>query len=159
MAKAARVAAFFGPLLLVVACSSSGNPAQNLGQRLQVQLAPDLAAGNAVLEQFPDGARVTLSERVLFPVGGAKLGDQGRYVLASVIEGLLEPRILQVQLAESTSSPPGLPEARARAVATFFEDYGLGSTLQPAIPYQGVPPGSVGAAPQGVVIAINVVPR
>ena len=66
--QAGRLVALFVPMLFVVACTSSGNNSvANLGQRMQVLLAPDIAAGRVGLEQLPDGARVTLPEQSLFP--------------------------------------------------------------------------------------------
>jgi hypothetical protein len=154
--KAGRLAVLLCPLLLVAACSS-GDPAQRLGERLQLRLAPDIASGNATLEQFPNGSRVTLTEQSLFSSGGTELDDKGRYVLASVIEGLLAPRILQIEVVEAPWSPAWMQGARVQNVKQFFEDYGLGTTLQPVIPPQGLPPGQVGIPPQGMAIAITVV--
>ena len=79
---------------------------------------------------------------------------------------------------KSAATPYDLKGARVRAVAQFFVDFGLGSTLQPAaaqpavaqppvaqpvvaqpsVAQEGVPPGTVVTSPQGLAIAINVVP-
>jgi flagellar motor protein MotB len=148
-----RVALFF-PMLFAVGCTSSGNnSAANLGQRMQVLLAPDIAAGRVGLEQLPDGARVTIPEKLLFPRGSAELDDRGRFVLASVIQGLLDPGILRIDVAEPAPSPAYLQGARANAVRQYFVDYGLGPTLQPA----AVPPGSVDTTPQDLMITVNIV--
>jgi len=158
--RAAGLAALLGPMLLVGACSSSGvgRSAQGLGQRLQTQLAPDITAGQVVLEQLPDGAQVTLTDQSLFPNGGTELSDQGRYVLASVIEGLLEPRITRVEVAGSSSEGyVGLQAARTRAVTQYFEDYGLGPTLLPAVSQQEMPPGAASSAPQGLTITVRII--
>jgi hypothetical protein len=156
--QAGCLVALLGPTLLVGACASSGihRSAQDLGQRLQTQLAPDIAAGQATLEPLPDGARVTLTEPSLFPSGGTELDDKGRFVLASVIEGLLEPRILQIQLAESPATSVGSQAARVRAVTQYFEDYGLGPALRPPVPQEEAAPGSVGAPPPGMTITIGI---
>ena len=157
--QAAGLAALLGPMLLVGACTSSGvgRSAQGLGQRLQTQLAPDLAAGQVTLAQLPDGAQVTLTDQALFPNGGAELDDKGRYVLASVIEGLLEPRITRIEVTGSSDGYVGLQAARTRAVAQYFEDYGLGPTLLPTAAQQEMPPGSASSAPQGLTITINMI--
>jgi chemotaxis protein MotB len=157
--QAAGLAALLGPMLLVGACTSSGvgRSAQGLGQRLQTQLAPDLAGGRVALEQLPDGAQVTLTDQSLFPNGGAELDDKGRYVLASVIEGLLEPRITRIEVVGSSEGYAGLQAARTRAVAQYFEDYGLGPTLVPTATQQETPPGSAGSAPQGQTITVRIV--
>jgi flagellar motor protein MotB len=152
--QAGRLVALFVPILSVVACTSSGNnSAANLGQRMQVLLAPDIAAGRVGLEQLPDGARVTLPEQSLFPPGRGELDDRGRFLLASVIQGLLDPGILRIDVAEPAPSPAYLQGPRASAVRQYFVDYGLGPTLQPA----AVPPASVDTAPQNVMITVNII--
>jgi hypothetical protein len=156
--QAGRLAVLLSPMLLAVACSSwpGAEPAaQDLGQRLQARLAPDIAAGRATLEQLPDGARVTLVDQSLFPGGGAQLDDAGRDVLTRVIQGLLAPRILRIVVAESPTTQADLQDAQTGAVTQYFQDYGLGSVLQPATPQPGTPPGSVGAAPQGLTITVS----
>jgi hypothetical protein len=157
--RAGRLAVLLSTMFLAVACASSGvnRSAQNLGQRLQVQLAPDAMAAGAVLERLPYGARITIPEQALFANGGTELDDNGRYVLASVIEGLLDPRILRIEVAEAPEAGVGLQGARERAVTEYFQDYGLGQTLEPAIPQQAIEPGSVSATPQGLTITVNVV--
>jgi hypothetical protein len=151
-------AALLSPIFLV-ACTSSGpsRSAQGLGQRLQTQLAGEIAAGQAVLEQLPDGARVTIPEQTLFPRGGVELDDKGRYVLASVIEGLLEPRITRIEVAEPPAATIGLQGARTRAVTEYFEDYGLGPTLLPSALQQEIPPAPGSTAPQGMTITVTMV--
>jgi flagellar motor protein MotB len=153
--RAELLAAIFSPMLLAAACSSSPveRSAQELGYRLQAHLAPDIAGGGAVLEQLPDGARVTLGEQALFPSGSTELDDKGRYVLASVIEALLAPRLLRIEVAESGTGPVGLQAARAQAVTRYFEEYGLG----PALQVSATPSGSVGAAPQELTITVRIV--
>jgi len=151
--QAGRLVALFFPMLFVVACTSGNNSVANLGQRMQVLLAPDIAAGRVGLEQLPDGARVTIPEQSLFPPGRGELDDRGRFLLASVIQGLLDPGILRVDVAEPAPSPAYLQAPRAGAVRQFFVDYGLGPTLQPA----AVPQGSVDTAPQELTISVSVV--
>jgi hypothetical protein len=148
-----RLVALLGLVLFVVACTSGNNSVANLGQRMQVLLAPDIAAGRVGLEQLPDGARVTIPEQSLFPPGRSELDDRGRFLLASVIQGLLDPGILRVDVAEPAPSPAYLQGPRAGAVRQFFVDYGLGPTLQPAAVTQG----SVDAAPQDLTIAVSIV--
>ena len=148
-----RLVALLCPMLFVVACTSGNNSVANLGQRMQVLLAPDIAAGRVGLEQLPDGARVTIPEQSLFPPGRGELDDRGRFLLASVIQGLLDPGILRVDVAEPAPSPAYLQGPRAGAVRQFFVDYGLGSTLQPA----AVPQGSGDTAPQDLTISVSIV--
>jgi len=159
LVQSGRVVALIGVLLLATACASETGQggAPRLAERLQLRLSPDIAAGRATLEQFPDGARVTIVDQALFPGGSTELDDNGRFILASVIEGLLAPRLLRIQMIETASAPAFVQEARARAVVEFFEDYGLGPTLQPPLVQPGVSAGSVVMAPQGMAIAITMV--
>ena len=148
-----RLVALLGPVLFVVACTSGNSSVANLGQRMQVLLAPDIAAGRVRLEQLPDGARVTLPEQSLFPPGRGELDDRGRFLLASVIQGLLDPGILRIDVAEPAPSPAYLRGPRVLAVRQFFVDYGLGPTLQPAAVQQG----SGDTAPQDLTISVSIV--
>jgi flagellar motor protein MotB len=142
-------------MLLVGACSSSsGRSAQELGSRLQTQLAPDIAAGGVVLEQLPEGARVTLSPQALFANGKSDLDDKGRYVLASLIEALLAPRLLQIHVAASAEGPENLQAARAQAIRRYFEDYELGPAL---LPEAGMQPTSAGATLQELTVTVTMV--
>jgi hypothetical protein len=152
--QAGRRVAVLGSLLLVAACSCGNNSVANLDERLQLRLAPDIAAGRAGLEQLPDGARVTFPEQTLFPLGRTELDDRGRFVLASFIQGLLDPAILRIDVAEPTTSTSYIQGARARAVRDYFVDYGLGPSLVPA----AAPAGSTDSAPQNLAITVSVIP-
>jgi hypothetical protein len=147
-------------LLSLAACGESAarHNAQILNGRLQAGLAPDLAAGRATLQPLPDGAQVTLAEQTLFPNGGAQLDDRGRFILASVIEGLLDPRILRIDLAQSPATPPDLQQARLRAVRQFFDAYLVGLALQPAPVQSAMAPQPVAATSQGTTVTVTVVP-
>lgn len=157
-----RLAALLCPLVLAVGCSSGppeGQAAHVLSDRLQAQLAPALANGQAGLEQYPDGARVTLSEQALFAPGSAVLDNQGRDLLASVMEGLLAPPRLQIDVADAPDTPGGLRAARAAAVTQFLRDYAIGPNLQfAALQQGGMPPAGIGVSP-GVAISVTVTSR
>jgi hypothetical protein len=147
-----------GPVLLPLLLSAcgwfSGGNAQLLDNRLQARLTPEVADGRATVTSLPNGVQVTLTDQSLFPNGGAQLNDKGRYVLASVIEGLLAPHILRIDLAQSAATPPDLQQARLQAVRQFFEDYQLGSPLQPAGAQPGAP---IAAASGGTTITVTIV--
>jgi len=149
-----RLAVLLSPLLLLTACGSCGQPrtAWRLDDRLQAQLAPDVAAGKAVVQPLPDGARVTLLGPSQFPVDEQALTDQQRDVRASVIEGLLDPRLMQIQLADTSALPEYQRDARVRNVAEYFRVNGLGSTLQPTAPQLAASPG----APAGLTISVTL---
>jgi hypothetical protein len=156
--QARRLAVLFSPLFLIAACSSGQqHTTWLLNQRLQAQLAPDIAAGNVALQPMPDGAQVTLLGPSLF-TNNAKTGEDQRPDLrASVIEGLLDPRLMQIQLADTSNLPDSQRNARIQDVSRYFVAYGLGSTLQPSdVPPQAAPPGPSGMAPTGLTITINL---
>ena len=147
-----RRVASVAPMLLLVACTGSywDNAPVVLGDRLQDRLTPELASGQAGLRRLPDGAQVVLTDQALFPGGGTELDDRGRYVLASVIEGLLEPTILRIELTGTPGTPVSVQEARLRSVTQYLEDFRLGPQLQPA------PPQDIAA--QGMAITVRVTP-
>jgi hypothetical protein len=149
---ARHLAVLLGPLLFLAGCSGGPTTTQRLDDRLLVLLTPDIAAGNATLEPLPNGARVTLLGPSRFPIDERALDDQQRDVRASVVEGLLDPSLMQIQLADTSALPDAQRDMRVRNVARYFEAYELGSTLQPAAPPQAIPPG----APTGLTITINV---
>jgi hypothetical protein len=151
--QARRLAVLFSPLLLIAACSSGQqHTTRLLNQRLQAQLAPVIAAGNVALQPLPDGAQVTLLGPAMFS-NRVKTGeDQRPDIRAAVIEGLLDPSLMQIQLADTSNLPDSQRNARIQDVSSYFVAYGLGSTLQPEMAPQG--PG--GTAPAGLTITINV---
>jgi hypothetical protein len=154
-----RLAGLSCPLLLLAACggpSDQQRAAWQLDHRLEARLAPQIDAGNATVQPLPDGARVTLLGPAHFPTGVRTVGggeDDGR---ANVIQGLLDPRLMRVQLADTSALPPDQQAARVASLAQYFVDYRLGSTLQPAAPPQDMPPGPDAAAPAGLTITIGV---
>jgi hypothetical protein len=161
---ARRLAVLLSPLLLVAACGPSGQQrtVRLLDERLLFQLAPSIEAGDAALQILPDGARVTLlggspSSNAPSSNRAKRTDDQFPAVRVAVIEGLLDPRLMRIQLADTSALPQAQRDARVKDVARYFEAYGLGSTLQPAAPPQAMPPGSAaGAAPSGLTITISV---
>jgi hypothetical protein len=156
MTSHARRLAVLLPLLLA-ACGPSGQrTTQRLNDRLAEGTAPDVAAGNAVLQPLPDGARVTLLGSSLFPADERTLNDQTHDVRAGVIEGLLDPSLMRVQIVDTSGLPAEERDARVRNVTQYFVNNGLGSILVPAAPQAVLPPGPVGATPLGLTITISV---
>jgi hypothetical protein len=153
-----RLAILLCPPLLLAACGPSGQQrtAQRLDDRLFVDLAPDIAAGNAVLQPLPDGARVTFLGPSLFPVDERALDNQQRDVRAGVVEGLLDPSLMRLQVVDTSALPDSQRDARVRNVARYFEVYDLGPSLVPTAPRAVLPPGPPGATPPGLTITISV---
>lgn len=142
-----RRALVLGLALLGGCSSATTRMSQTLDARLQAQLSADVAAGRVSLQRLPDGARVTLIEQSLFPNGATALDEQGRNVLTGVIQALLEPSRLHIELAAG-----GAPaEAqRLQAVAAYFKDVGLEAALPPAA--------EDGTAAPDVTITLRVIP-
>jgi hypothetical protein len=154
-----RLAGLFCPLLLFAACggpSDQQRAAWQLDQRLESRLAAQINAGNATVQPLPDGARVTLLGPAQLPTGVQPVGGGGDDGRANVIQGLLDPRLMQVQLADTSALPSNQQAARVGALTQYFVDYRLGSTLQPAGPPQGLPSGPDGVALTGLTITISV---
>ncbi|WP_428490408.1 hypothetical protein [Rhodopila sp.] len=151
---APRRAALLVLPLLLSACGWFGqaHTVRRLDDRLQQRLASDIASGNAALQPIPDGARVTLLGPSSFPVDEQALDDQRRDVRASVIEGLLDPSLMRIQLADTSALPAYQRDLRVRNMAQYLQLNGLGSTLQPAPMPQTAPPGS----PPGLVIDVTL---
>jgi hypothetical protein len=153
--KTGRSALLLSPLLLVAACASAEFHGSNrqVANRLQVRLRPDIAAGSAQVQRTPGSARVTIADQSLFPKGGTELDDNGRLILARVIEGLLDPHIMRVDVMDSPTAPGYVQSGRVEAVRQFFRENGLGAALPP--PTATVAP--AGAAPQQLTITVSVV--
>jgi len=147
-----RILVVICPLLLLAACGSSNQQrtARLLDQRLQTQLAPDIAAGNAAFQPLPDGARVTLLGQSQFPNDVQALDNKSRDVRASVVEGLLDPELMRIDVADTSTLPDDQRDTRVRDVRQYFEAVGLGSTLQ------SMPPEPAAATPAGLTITIAV---
>jgi hypothetical protein len=154
--QAWRFALLLSPLLAVAACASGGqHTTRLLNDRLQANLAPEIAAGNASLQALPDGARVTLLSTSSFPSDIQALESTAPDIRSNVIESLLDPSLMRVQVADSSALPDRLRQARVQNVDTYFVAYGLGSTLVEAGAQGSVPPGPAGG-PTGVTIDIHV---
>lgn len=147
------------PILVVVGCASASHrSAWHLENRLQTRLAPQIAAGQVGVQRLPDGVRVTLSEQSLFPYGSAQLDDRGRYLLASVVQGLLDPRLLRVDVSEQSGTSTFLQQQRVRAVTEFIHHVEVAPELLFAALATGMSAGPVASAPQPMAITVTVGP-
>src|SRR5262245_37145766 len=140
-------------LILLLGCASERSP-QDIGDRLQAELSPELASGSVTLERLPDGARVTLPDQTLFPTGGTELDAKGRFVLTRLVQALLAPSLLQVDVAGPANAPMPLQQARVRTVTQFLE----GIQVAPNLLFMGLqegPPAAGDAAPQATTITVT----
>jgi hypothetical protein len=149
---AGRAAMFSLPMLLLAGCGlgPQQHTEQVLDQRLQAQLAKNVAAGQAVIEKVPAGDRVTLLGSSMYPNGTRALDDQSLDIRADIVEALLDPALMRVQVADTSTLPDNQRNTRLRNVQNYFTANGLGPVLVPA-----TAPAAPG--PAGLAITINVV--
>lgn len=107
-------------LPLVLGACASENPPSDLASRLDWNLSNGITARQATVERLPDGARVTFPETALFPGAGSGLSPQGEYRVVSVVESLLAPAIMQVQVVGDPSVPEYLRADQVRRVQQYF---------------------------------------
>jgi hypothetical protein len=125
--------------MLLAACS--GRPGEqrataDLNNRLQARLAPDIAAGRAMVQPLPDGARVTL----IAPAAGSEWGVGLQDARVRTVQSMLAPRLLRIELA--SEAPPD--EAMAHAVNVM--DWDSFTRTDASI-----------APPGGLVVTVHVV--
>src|SRR5437868_2718124 len=95
------------PLLLAACGSDHGlhRSARLLNERLQATMAPDIAAGNATVQPLSNGALVTLLGSSAFPNTVDARADRIRDVRASVAQGLLDPSLVRIAVADTAPLP------------------------------------------------------
>ena len=108
---------------------------------MQAQLAPEIEAGRAVVQQLPGWGSGHAARFSLFPNGPKALDDQIPDIRADVIEGLLDPSLMRVQVADTSTLPADQRDTRVRNVEDYFTANGLGSVLVPAEAPPAPPPG------------------
>lgn len=149
-----RLTGLLAPLLLLAACENTGlsSTTELLNSRLQARLAPDIAAGQAVVQPLPNGAVVTLLGNSDFRDRVDAQDNRNREVRASVIQGLLDPSLIRIAVADTSSLTAGQRAVRVQNVTQYFRDNGLALSL---VPDGQAPVVSTGAAvPQGVTISL-----
>ncbi len=146
-----RLVLLLAPLLLA---GCGGTPdvrasTQTLNDRLQTRLAQPLAKGSVALTPEPDGARVTLllPPPPPAPQSGQTLDEADGVILASVIEGLLDPSLLQVQVMDTAAAAGTVDQPRVRDTVGYFRTYRIDASAQ----MNPAP-----TSPQGLTIAIAI---
>ena len=128
-----RLAAMLAPLVLAAGCAGgSGGTVRQLDARMQERLAPQVATHQAGVQLLSNGTRIELAEQALFPPGSAVLDAQGQFILASVIQGLMAPRLMLIEITPAAGTRVDLREARVDAVRQYFGEYALGPEVQEA---------------------------
>lgn len=149
-----RLTGLIAPLLLLAACGNNGQSrtTELLNDRLHATLAPDIAAGQAALKPLPNGALVTLLGNSDFPDQVDSQTNRYREVRASVIQGLLDPSLVHIAVADTSGLPVEQRTTRVHNVTQYFKDNGLALSLVPDGQAPAVPAGA--AVPQGVTITL-----
>jgi hypothetical protein len=95
-----------------------------------------------------NGAQVTLLDPALFSNTADALDNRNSDPRANVIEGLLDPGLMRIQIADTSTLPPNQRDTRTANVIEYFRVAGLG----PSIDTTEASP----AATPGLQITINV---
>jgi hypothetical protein len=136
-------------LLALGACSEPSST-QMLANRVTASLSPtNPCNGMASIEYLPNGTRIRLQEASLFVDSRTDLTACGQYALASVIQAMLAPPIMQVVIEpEADVNVPGssISLRRADIVKTLMSNAGFVFTQPPVLiqPAAAQPPGTLG---------------
>jgi len=131
-------------LLLLAACSTSSST-QILEGRVASTLTPAIPCNRlASVDPLPNGMQISFPVDALFLAGRTDLTECGHYALASAVEAMLDPRIMQVVVEPDTdiTMPDAfLPRERADQVKRIFSDAGF-VPAQPPVLVKSVTPQS-----------------
>jgi hypothetical protein len=157
------------PLLLLAACGSTDHiaweshtarqthmVAQTLNQRMAMRLADDVAAHTAAVQPLLDGTQVTLIDTTPVPGGPAtELPGEGS-ARASLVEAMLDPSLMRIELSDTSSLPDDQRAQRISDLADYFRRYGLGQTLVPPTQHVVLRSDAVPQPPPGLTVTIAV---
>lgn len=119
-----------GVLMLLAGCASGqGYTARVLQQRLDRQLAIDRASHRASVQNTQDGAVVMLDEPALFDADKSGLNAAGASTVTNVVEALLAPELMQVEVNGSAQTPDDLRASRTETVRNYVETFSLASPV------------------------------
>jgi len=153
---AGRLAVLTVLLMSLAACGSGQqHTEQVLDQRLHHDLASEVASGQAVVQKVQGGDRVTLLGHSTFTNSRHALDNQAPDVRANVIEALLDPRLMQVQVDDNSVLPVDQRDARVQNTMDYLAANGLGSIVVPAGSVAGGA-SPTDAGPPGLVLTISV---
>ena len=151
--QAHRLLVLSVPLLFLGACGPTREQATAglLNQRLQEQLSAEVTANRVALQPLPTGAKVTFLDTSSTP-GGLQVSDPGvGSVRASLIEALLDPSLMRIDVMDTSTLPPEQKAKRTSNLTQYIQSMQLGSTLQPA-----QPPEAQSSGPGGMTLTIEV---
>jgi hypothetical protein len=139
--------------LLLAACSEP--PAvQVLNDRVTASMSPAQPCnGPASVEHLPNGARIRIPDTALFTVGRTDLSPCGGYAVASVVEAMLDPRIIQIVIepgGDINAPDAFLPRERVGVLRASLSNPGFLPT-QPSVLVQ---PAAVPSRVWSIVLTI-----
>ena len=118
------VALAFAAPLCVAACTTEPSSAEMLQRRATARMdTAQTCNRTASVQYLPGGARIEAPDTSLFIIGRTDLSDCGHYILAGVVQAMLDPRIMQVVVEPGgdISAPFAfLPRERAVTVQAFL---------------------------------------
>ena len=141
-------------LLLLVAC---GEPSSRdvLNARVAARMAPDQPCNTkATVAYLPTGARISMPDSALFTIGRPELSACGQYAMASAVEAMLDPSIMQVVIEPGGDLDvpyANLVRQRADTLKAMFTKASF-PPYQPPIPVQTKAAGPAGT--WGVVLMV-----
>jgi hypothetical protein len=147
--------AAFGPLILLGACTSDKQRSVDLlNRRLQTSMKVELADNRATVQPLADGAVVTLLDSARLPEDVGAMDNRERDPRASMVEGLLDPSLMQLFVADTGGGPVFQRQKRVDSFKQYLEEWRLITTLQTA---QVLPAAATADAPAGLAVTIRVI--
>jgi hypothetical protein len=127
-----RLALLLAPLVLAACSSDQSRAVQLLDSRMQNRLAPQISNNQVAIARTGDGSSV-----IVKPASS----DQDNFILAGMIQGLLDPNLLHVQVSDSAAPPDTADSPRLQNAVRMFHSYSLGNILEPVAAPANAPPG------------------
>ena len=130
-------ALLLAPLMLAACGSGVQNSTSVLNQRLQTRLATPIQQGDVAVTRKVDGAAVTF----LRPSGTTVLTEPEQYALASTVEGLIDPTLVEIKLANTLAPDGYIEQQQLLATQAYFKNYAINAYATPLAPIAGAPTG------------------
>ena len=150
-----RVTPALAAMLLLASCGVPPS-SEVLNSRVARRMAPDQPCNTqASVEYQPSGARISMPDSALFTVGRVELSACGRFAMASVVEAMLDPHIMQVVIepgGDIQEPYAGLVRQRADALKAMFTNVGF-VRFQPPVLVQSRSTSPIGV--WGVVLMVG----
>ena len=153
MKAGVHAVAALAALFLLDGCAEPSST-QTLQHRVAIRMNPAQTCNqSANIEYLPNGARVRISDASLFVVGRTDLSACGQYAVSSVVEAMLDPRIMQVVVepASDINAPVAyLPRERAENIRSLLSNAGFVANQPPVLVQPALGP----SGSWGIVLAV-----